>query len=83
MERYLQQVLRNWANQQKPPANARARLLLMAGSHSYPLEEPARYLFEEHYLQADHLYNRHRNEPDRILDLLWIYHLPMPALRMV
>ncbi len=82
MDRYLQQVLKNWANQQQPPANARARLLLMASSHSYPLEESATYLLEENYTKSNDLYNLHRNEPARVLDLLWIYH-SLPALRVV
>ena len=82
MERYLQQVLKNWSRQQQPPANGRARLLLMAASHSYPLEETEIYLFEEDYSRPDDLSSLHRNEPARVFDLLWLYH-SMPALRVV
>jgi len=31
---YIQQALKNWAAEQKPPANGRARLLLLAASPS-------------------------------------------------
>jgi hypothetical protein len=31
---YIQQALKNWAAQQRPPANGRARLLLLASSPS-------------------------------------------------
>jgi hypothetical protein len=33
-DRYIQQALKNWAAEQQPPANGRARLLLLAASPS-------------------------------------------------
>jgi hypothetical protein len=82
MERYLQQVLKNWANQQQPSANSRARLLFVASSRSYPSEETEIYSFEEDYSKPHELSNLHRNEPGRVFDLWWLYH-SMPALRVV
>jgi hypothetical protein len=32
MDGYIQQALKNWAAEQKPPVNGRARLLLLASS---------------------------------------------------
>ena len=83
MDRYLQQVLRNWANQQQPPANARARLLLVASAQPYLLEETPSYHSDEYYSRSNDLNSLHQNEPARIFDQLWIYHLSTPALRMV
>ncbi len=34
MDSYIQQALKNWAADQQPPANGRARLLLLAASPS-------------------------------------------------
>ena len=34
MDGYVQQALKNWAAEQKPPVNGRARLLLLAASPS-------------------------------------------------
>jgi hypothetical protein len=34
MDSYIQQALKNWAAEQQPPANGRARLLLLASSPS-------------------------------------------------
>jgi hypothetical protein len=82
MDRYLQQVLKNWSNQQQPPENGRARLLLLAASHSYPLEESELFSFEDDYSKPHDLTSLQRTEPARIFDMLWLYH-SMPALRVV
>ena len=83
MDRYLGRILKNWAGQQQPPEDARGRLLLIASSHSYPPEESLNYLFEENYLKSIDQYNLHGNELSRAFDMLWVFQLPMPALRMV
>ena len=38
MDRYIGQSLKNWTAQKQPPANSRARLLLVAASQPTPRE---------------------------------------------
>jgi hypothetical protein len=83
MDRYIGQVLKNWAARQQPPKSARARLLLVASAHAYPLEEPANYYFNENPAHSNDPYGLHGMQPSRNFDLIWAFHLPMPALRMV
>ena len=83
MDRYVQHALKNWAAQQGSPENARARLLLSASARSYPLDESQIYLFEEHYSKVNKSYNLHRDQPARAMDLLWMFHLPTPEMRMI
>ena len=82
-DRYLQRLLKNWAAQQRPPENARARLLLIASAQSYPLDESQIYLFEEHYSKVNKSYNLQSDRPARAMDLLWMFHMPTPELRMI
>jgi hypothetical protein len=82
MDRYLQQIIRNWANQQQPPRNGRARLLLLASSPSHALEEASSNLSADINLKSNDRYSMHRHESARVLDLLWVYH-SIPDLRVV
>jgi hypothetical protein len=82
-DRYLQRLLKNWAAQQRPPENARARLLLIASAQTYPLDESQIYLFEEHYSKINELFDSQMNQPARAMDLLWMFHMPTPELRMI
>jgi len=83
MDRYLQRLLKNWATQRQPPEHARARLLLSASARSYPIEESPVYLFEEYHPRPTDIYNLQRDEPARARDLLWMFHLSSPELRMI
>ena len=52
MDRYLGQSLKNWSAQQQPPANLRARLLLVAASQPARREQsPQR---DQYLSRADH-----------------------------
>ena len=83
MDRYLGRVLKNWAAQQGPPENARARLLLSASAQAYPLDESQIDLFEEYYSKVNKQYDLQRDRPARAMDLLWMFHLPTPEMRMI
>jgi len=83
MDRYLGRVLKNWAAQQGPPENARARLLLNASAQAYPLDESQIDLFEEYYSKVNKQYDLQRDQPARAMDLLWMFHLPTPEMRMI
>ena len=82
-DRYLQRALKNWAVQQQPPKNTRARLLLNASARSYFVEETQGYVFEEHHSKSTDPYSLQGNEPARIMDLLRMLHMPSPELRMI
>jgi hypothetical protein len=85
MDRYVGQVLKNWAGQKQPPGNLRARLLLMATVHAYQPEEPfVDYLSEQRFLRRS-LETVIRPAPEQIrnFDLVWVYQLPLPGLRMI
>jgi hypothetical protein len=81
MDRYLQQMLKNWVNQKPPPADGRARLLLLTASTSFSFEAVQKDCFEDYYTGVDEQYNHRRRESRRVFDLLWAYH-SMPALRV-
>ncbi len=83
MDRYIQQNLKNWAARQHAPETARARLLLIAAAQTYPLEEPANLNCESNLALLADFPSLVDSSPPRNLDLVWLFHMPIPALRMV
>jgi hypothetical protein len=82
MDRYLEQTLKNWATQQQPPENARARLLLLAASAPQQHAEIADITYEEKFLNSHDIYGLRHHEPTNILDLVWSFGITMPGPRM-
>ena len=67
MDGYIRQALKNWAAEQQPPANGRARLLLLAASPS-----AQRIYFENKQaasLDTTKLASRHLNPASDFYDL--------------
>jgi hypothetical protein len=86
MDRYLGQVLKNWTAEKQPPGNLRARIMLMASSHTLPAEQPYDdFLTQEKYLRRsfNDLSPLTNLEHLRNSDLVWAFQLPLPVLRMV
>lgn len=86
MDLYLSRCLKNWAAQQQPPANQRARLLLLATapapeyfdeSDLDPLVVPKRFTAPREFF---HPYVDRSVTP---FSLVWAFHIPMAALRMI
>ncbi len=70
MDGYLRQALKNWAAEQQPPANGRARLLLLAASPSAQRAyyENQQALSLEHAQRVD----LHVNPASEFYDLPWL-----------
>lgn len=83
MDRLLKRYLKNWAAQQETPDSIRTRMLLMATSQSYLLNEPTYYGYREEYQTPKEFFSLHVNEPAKVFDIIWVFQLPLPALRMV
>ena len=86
MDVYMRQCLKNWAAQQQPPANGRARLLLKVSS-----PEPAMNKDSLSRLDRDgHFYPlaSSQSPSDRIVEpfsqsRLWVLHMTLTPLRHV
>jgi hypothetical protein len=84
MDRYVRQALKNWAVRHQPPANGRARLLLVAAN---PASQQVHLVNEYKYKLRD-LFNRGEQPQDpRIelynLPLLWAGHVSSTPIRRV
>jgi hypothetical protein len=70
MDGYIRQALKNWAAEQQPPANGRARLLLLAASPS------AQKAYFEHQqaasLDLTKPFSRHVNPASDFYDLPYL-----------
>jgi hypothetical protein len=82
MDRYLGQVLKNWAAQEQAPRQARSRLLLLASARFYPQAEPAQLDYEENYSLTHDFYSPIDSEFAHSLDQIWAFHLRISGLRM-
>ncbi len=82
MDRYLGQVLKNWAAQEQAPRQARSRLLLLASARFYPQAETAQVVNEENFTMTQDFYSPHNPEFAHSLDQIWAFHLRISGLRM-
>lgn len=82
MDRLLQRYLKNWAARQQAPETVKPHLLLLAASRSYMMNE-YQYRHEDVCQTPKEFYNLQVSEPAKVFDLIWVFNLPMPALRMV
>lgn len=82
MDRYLGQVLKNWAAQEQAPRQARSRVLLLASARFYPQANPVQVDYEENFSLAQDFYSPHNPEFAHSLDQIWALHLRISGLRM-
>ncbi len=82
MDRYLGQVLKNWAAQEQAPRQARSRVLLLASARFYPQTETTQLDNEENFSLAQDFYSPHNFEFAHSLDQIWAFHLRISGLRM-
>jgi len=80
---YIRQTLKNWAAEQQPPENMRARLLLIAAAGQRELSSPRQA--EQSQI---HIVIPNRTSLDQAIQLhdlpwLWVSHLSLTPLRQV
>jgi hypothetical protein len=80
---YLHGSLKRWTSSQRPPKNARARLLLQAAA---PYHHPVEGIGEELPLEAPRLPAIYTGYPHHdlsgMMDLLWAARLPLPSVHV-
>jgi len=84
MDSYIQQALKNWAAKQQPPANGRARLLLLAAN---PASQQVHLVKESNTTWRD-FFNRCVQPSDPAIELnnpplLWAGHMSSTPIRRV
>ncbi len=83
MDGYIRRTLKNWAADQQPPENGRARLLLSAayGSHEQPDRKPIKgspeMLMRSNLTPLDQAMQIHN------MPWMWIAHMALTPIRRV